>query len=192
VSRTARLIRRAGTLVMTAVLALPTAACVGGDDVDLPPPASPVDGPGTPGPTDPTHQAILDTYYGSVAAMVAAHEAIDPDHPELKRYYIERTPALETIQRVINRHGPHGAHYSGDLVVVSATVTDVDLESTPALATIEACLDDTNFTLVFEADGAPVPSTEPGGRYSVTATALLGTDGNWYIVEFTSHWDEPC
>lgn len=191
-SSKARTRDRVGTLTVSAMLALSLMACTGDRVDDLPPLASPSAEAILPTPADPTHQAILDTYYGSVAAMVAAHEAIDPEHPDLERYFIERTPALLTIQHVINRHSPHGAHYSGELLVVSATVTEVDLDSVPARATIEACLDDTDFQLVFEADGTPVPDTVPGGRYTVTAGALLGTDDRWYIVENTSHWDEPC
>jgi hypothetical protein len=191
VTELSRSIVRTVALTAAAALAFAMTACGNDSGDDLPPPASPPTGDSSPA-GDPEHQEILDVYYGSVEAMVAAQEASDPDHPDLALYYIERTPAWHSIRNTITRHGEHGAHYTGKLVVVSAEVVHIDHDATPVAATIDACLDDSDYRLVYIDDGSPVEDAAPGGRYSLTATAILGTDDNWYISETTAHWDEPC
>jgi hypothetical protein len=177
-------------LVAAAVLAAGLAACGGGDD-DLPPPASPAEA--LPSSTiPPEHQEILDVYYGSVDAAVAAQQTGDRDHPDLARYFGGNTPALLDVQLGIDRQDEQGTYYEGDLVVVTATVTELDTEADPPQATIESCLDDSTYQLVRREDGSPVENTEPGGTYSVTSTASTDADGRWYVVQSTAHWDEPC
>jgi hypothetical protein len=189
----ARLRWRAGALALGAALVVSTAACSGDSADDLPPPASPGAPESAAATVDPEHQEILDAYHGAVDAMVAAQRAGDRDHPDLTRYYGDRTPALRDVRFGIDRHDQRGTYYEGDLEVVSAEVTELELAGDPPLATITACLDDTDYRLVYREDGAAVPDTESGGRYVVTSTALLHEpDDQWYIVENIAHWDEPC
>jgi hypothetical protein len=189
----ARLRWRAAALAIGVALVASTAACSGDHPDDLPPPASPA-APGSVATTvDPAHREILDAYHGAVEAMVAAQRAGDRDHPDLTRYYGDGTPALRDVRFGIDRHDQRGTYYEGDIAVVSAEVAELDLAGDPPLATISACLDDTDYRLVYREDGAPVPDTTAGGRYSVTSTALLHEpDDQWYIVENIAHWDEPC
>jgi len=165
--------------------------CDSGGTGDLPLPPEPAASPAE-STVDPTEQAVLAAYRGSVQAMVAAQAAGDPDHPELTRYFAERTPALNNIRSGIQRHDARDTYYSGDLLVVTAEVTALDPTARPPEATIESCLDDTDYRLVRRSDGAPVPDTAPGGRYPVTSRSLRDGDGQWYVVESTAHWDEPC
>lgn len=186
-----RHVRRSAALAASIALAAAMIAC-GDDDVSgLPdPPASP---PATATSTvDPEHQEILDVYYRSVEAMVAAHQAGDPEHPELSQYFVERTQALHNLQNTIRRNEDEGMYYAGPLVVASAEVVDVDLDDIPPRATIESCVDYTDYELVHREDGSAVDDEEPLGRYQVTAEALYGKDERWYITTNTAHWDEPC
>lgn len=174
-----------------AVLATGAVAC-GGDD-DLPPPPSPEAGAGTPTATlDPEHQEILDVYYGAVEAMMTAQKAGDPDHPDLTRYFLERTPALINLQGGIRQNDDRGTYYAGDLTVVDAGVTDIDLDAVPPTATIESCVDYANYQLVYREDDSPVPDAEPQGQHPETWQAILGTDDRWYIATGTTDWDETC
>ena len=189
----ARLRWRAGALALGAALAVTTAACSGGDAGDLPPPASPAAPESAAATVEPEHRRILDAYHGAVDAMVAAQRDGDRDHPDLTLYYGDGTPALRDVRFSIDRHDQRGTYYEGDLEVVTAAVTELELTGDPPIATISACLDDTDYRLVNRGDGSPVPDTTTGGRYSVTSTALLHEpDDQWYIVETIAHWDEPC
>lgn len=123
---------------------------------------------------------------------MAAQRAGNRDHPDLARYFGANTPALLDVQLGIDRNNERGTYYDGELVVVAADVTDLDLEAEPPEATIESCLDDSNYQLVRREGSSPVENTEPGGRYTVTSTASPDADGRWYVVQSTAHWDEPC
>ncbi len=184
------LVRAVGFAAMIA-LGLSVTAC-GGDSGDgLPPPASPP--ADTPAQTiDPEHQQILDVYYGSVDAMVAAQAAGDPDYPDLANYFLVGAAALMNVESGIQHNNLRGTYYLGDLKVVSATVTEVDLEAEPPVAVIEACLDYSNYLLVHREDDSRVPGVEPPGRHPVTNQAVLGTDGFWYIATSETHWTESC
>jgi len=174
--------------VAAALLAV-LVGCSGGDD-ELPPPASP---PAEATATiDPEHQEILDIYYGSIAAMVTAQRAGDPDHPDLLQYFLDRGPAHLKVRNGINLHEARGEYYEGDIEIVSAEVTEVDDESAPPEATIDACLDDSDYRLVDREDGTPIPDAEPGGRYTVAAIAWRDEDDRWYIAETEEQWDQPC
>ncbi|HEY8472097.1 MAG TPA: hypothetical protein VIL37_05610 [Natronosporangium sp.] len=181
-------------LATTAVLATGLTACGGGGDDDaLPaPPASAESGPTAPA-VDPAHQPILDAYYGSVDAMVAAQQADDPEHPDLSRYFVERTPAYHGVMNTINNNRRRGMYYAGDLVVVAAEVTEIDPEAEPPKATVESCLDYSNYQLVYREDDSPVEEAEEVGRVTITAELVQDvTDGRWYVLTNTPHWDEAC
>jgi hypothetical protein len=183
-------LRRTVVLAAAAVLATGTVACGGGDDLP-PPPASPA--AVAPSSTlDPEHQEILDVYRGSVEAMVTAQQVGDPEHPDLARYFIERTPALLDLQSAIRQNDGQGLYYLGDLAVVTAEVSGIDRDALPSLATIESCLDYTNYQLVNREDDTPVPGAEPLGRHPVTSQAVYGTDNRWYIATSSTDWDATC
>jgi predicted small lipoprotein YifL len=191
--RTARLRSRlVVVLTLVALLTIPLTGCRDNGPGDLPPPPSPAGTAAPESTVDPVRQAVLDTYRGSVQAMMAAQQAGDPDYPDLTRYFIERGSAFNSVRSGIQRHGARGTYYRGELMVVTAEVTEVDQDAEPPEATIESCLDDTNYQLVHRGDGSVVPEAEPGGRYRVTSTALLGNDDRWYIVASTAHWEESC
>jgi hypothetical protein len=184
-------LRRVAALVAAAMLAIATVAC-GGDSDDLPPPASPGEDRPRPTAADPEQQAILDVYYGSVEAMVAAQQAGNPDDPALTQYFLETAQAHLNVQSTIARNQGRGMYYTGSIGVVSAEVAELDPEATPPIATIESCLDYSDYILVHREDDSPVPDAGTTGRVSVTAEAVTGTDARWYIATSTAHWDEPC
>jgi hypothetical protein len=193
-TRTARLHSGpAAALVLVVVVVLGLIGCRDDRTSDLPPPPSAGPGSAPPESTlDPARPAILEAYQGSVQAMVAAQQAGDPDHPDLTRYFIQPSPAFNSVRSGIQQQEIQGTYYRGELVVVTAEVSELDQSAEPPEATVQSCLDDTDYQLVNRADGSPVPDTQPGGRYRVTSTALLGTDDRWYIVASTAHWEESC
>lgn len=184
----------AGALAVVAGFAAGVAGCAGDDTDDLPPPPStPLPAATRSAPTgNPVHLEILDVYRGSIEAMVIAQRAGDPDHPALTRHFLARTPAHLQVLNGINLHESRGEYYEGTVEVVSAEVTDLDLEAAPPEATVSSCLDDSEYRLVSRDDDEPVPDAEPGGRYTVTSTAWIGDDDQWYIVDTEEHWNEPC
>jgi hypothetical protein len=179
-----------GRLGLAAAVLAALVGCSGGDGDDLPPPASPETEPTAT--IDPVHQEILEVYAGSVAAMVAAQRAGDPDYPELTQYFLERTPAYTKVQNGITIREADGEYYEGDIEVVSAEVTELDPEATPPEASITACLDRSDYQLVNREDNSPVPDAVHIERYTVTATAWSGEDGRWFIAETEEHWDQTC
>lgn len=182
---------RAAAFAATAVLTLAVAACGSDGGDDLPPPASPP-ADGSPPTGDPEHREILDVYYGSVEAMVAAQAAGDPNHPDLALYFLDRTSALMNIESSIQQNDARGMYYSGDLEIVAAEIAEIDMDAEPPLAVIDACVDYSSYHLVHREDDSPVSETEPAGRHPVISQAVLATDDHWYIATSEAHWDESC
>lgn len=179
-------------IATVAMLLAALTACSNDDSGDLPSAPASAGGSEPASTIDPVHQAILDVYSGSVQAAVAAQRAGDRDHPDLAKYFGGNTPALFDVQEGIDRHDTRGTFYEGELQVVTAKVTEFDPDAEPPTASIEACLDDTDYRLVNREDGSAVPDTESGGRYTATSTASTGPDGRWYIVQSVANWDDPC
>ena len=186
----ARQLCGAGRLGLTAAVLAVLVGCSGGGDDDLPPPASPA--PEQTATIDPVHQEILDVYAGSVAAMVAAQRAGDPEYPDLTQFFLERTPAHTKVLNGITIQEANDEYYDGDIEVVSAEVTELDPEATPPEATIRACLDRSDYRLVNREDNSPVQDAVNVEHYLVTATAWSDEDGRWFIAETEEHWDQTC
>jgi hypothetical protein len=189
VTAKARRLDGSGTLAAAAALLIALAGCSGTGD-DLPPPAAPDTEPTAT--IDPVHQEILEVYAGSVAAMVAAQRAGDPDYPDLTQFFLEQTPAHTKVLNGITIQEANGEYYEGDIEVVSSEVTELDPEATPPEATIRACLDRSGYRLVNREDNSPVPDAVHVEHYLVTATAWSDPDGRWFIAETEEHWDQTC
>jgi hypothetical protein len=134
--------------------------------------------------------AVLTAYDGYVRAAVEANRRGDPSYDGLDLY----TGGVLRLQVAegITQHNEGGRYYSGELKSEAATVDSIDLNADPATATISACMDDTEYVLVYRADDSPVPGMSAGGRYKAEATATKNTDGRWLITAAVAHWDQAC
>src|SRR5690554_5897431 len=106
-------------------------------------------------------EEILTAYRGSVEASVTASRASDPFHPVLDRYLAGAARAL--VGRYVRQAQEDNLYYDGELRIVSATVTKIDLAAQPPTATVEACLDNSDYRAVDRDTDAPVTGTVEGG-----------------------------
>jgi hypothetical protein len=159
-------------------------------------------GPGVPASLDGVPNATADarpeTAAASKAALVAyagyldasreAEESANPLHPALKKYLAD--PLLTQVRLAIRDAKEHGAMRTGTLIS-DPRVTDVRLDTVPATASIQDCLDGTGYRLVYTKDKSVVPGST-SGRYLATATATRYPDGRWLISAGSAHPDQPC
>ncbi|QSB15736.1 hypothetical protein JQS43_05190 [Natronosporangium hydrolyticum] len=184
--------RRWLTLAPAVALVAATAAC-GDDDLDLPdPPAAPPTAATATPTVDPELQPFVESYEEALSAVVVAHEAGDPEHPDLLANFLDPSGALNNLQNTIRRNEDHDVYYKGELVIISAEVAELDPPDLPTEATIDFCIDYSGYDLVNREDDSPAGDGDPLGRYPVTALFLLGTDDNWYVVGQSTDWDEEC
>ncbi len=196
-------VRRA-SLVLAATLAAASVGAAAGcsaepESVVFPHPPSDTDAPlrAVAAPTssvDPDTAAaieqILAAYEGAVQASVAAHRAGDPDHPHLDRHLADlaRRQVRQAIQDNVDKH----LYYDGDLRIVEATVTAIDLDASPPTATIEACVDTTDYRLLNRDTGEPPPGVDQeGGRRLERMQVDRFAHGRWMIAAYLPA-GEPC
>lgn len=194
--------RRASRRLVAVVAAASVGAAAGcsaePESVVFPHPPSDTDAPLRAGATptstvDPEMAAaieeILAVYHGSLEASVTANQAGDPHHPDLDRY-------LAGAARIWVGHYTRNArddniYYTGELTAVSATVSDIDLTAQPPTATVEACLDGTDYRPVDRDTGTPVPGAAEGGRFMEKITVQRFAHGRWMVAEYHP-LDQPC
>jgi len=133
-------------------------------------------------------KSALTAYAGYLAASRKAELAANPHYPELKKYLAD--PLLTRVRLAIRDAKEHGAMYTGTLIS-DPTVTAVSLDTVPATASIQDCIDATRYRLVYKKDKSVVPGSA-GGRYLATATATRYPDGRWLISAGAVHKDQPC
>ncbi|MFK3982841.1 hypothetical protein ACI2K4_20995 [Micromonospora sp. NPDC050397] len=133
-------------------------------------------------------KAALAAYAGYLDASREAEKAANPLHPALKKYLAD--PLLTQVRLTIRDAKEHGAMRTGTLIS-DPRVTDVRLDTVPATAEIQDCLDGTGYRLIYTKDKSVVPGSA-SGRYLATATATRYPDGRWLISAGTAHRDQPC
>jgi hypothetical protein len=140
-------------------------------------------------PLDATRADIIAAFNGYLRVTAEANHRGDPYYDGLA-LYIDAVYGLKIAQGIIERNDS-GTYYAGELTA-EATVESVDLDAEPATATISACMDATDYHLVYRTDDSPVPGVNALTRYPAEATAMLSADDRWLIVGTTARLEETC
>lgn len=140
-------------------------------------------------PLAETRAAILAAYDGYLRAAAEANRRGDPDYGGLELYTGDLL-RLEVAQGIVS-HNEAGRYYIGELKS-EATVDSIDMDADPPAARISACMDATDYQLVYREDNSPVPGASAGRRYMAEAIAMMNTDGRWLITASVAHTDQPC
>lgn len=134
-------------------------------------------------------QAAVEAAYGAYwDAYIADAADVDTDFAALNA--ATYPPLRSDLILWLDERHADGHIYSGTPEWTINSVT-VDLESTPPGATIEVCLDTTDWNLVDADTGEAVEVPEQSKRYPATARAEQ-IDGRWYIAEEQARRDESC
>ncbi|MBX6749191.1 MAG: hypothetical protein IRY85_05870 [Micromonosporaceae bacterium] len=140
-------------------------------------------------PLGETRAEILAAFDGYLRAATEANRRGDPYYDGLE-LYTDGVLRLQITQSIISRN-EDGSYYIGELKS-EATVESIDLDAEPPTATISACIDATDYRLVYREDNSPVPGAGPWRRYMAEAIATMNTDGRWLIVANAAQMDQPC
>jgi FlaG/FlaF family flagellin (archaellin) len=135
-------------------------------------------------------KAALAAYSGYVTAYAAAAAVANPDDPNLARY-------IGGALLVLSRHNLRQLKDHGAIELGRPKATLIgnrtDLGGSPPTVTIEACVDYSDYQLVYKADRSPVPgSSLKVPRYRTTAKVTLFVDGRWLVAGDNPHRDVPC
>lgn len=185
---------RAGPLAAVAAAVLLVSGC--GDD-------EPAETPGQPqvpeAPTAaaepsvaPEHVPVLDAYRKFVQSAAEAFRRGDPDYRALAEH--ADGPALVRTRAAIELHATNGRIYQGSPVIESVEVThfDPDAPAEEPNAEVLACVDVTDYVLVYEESRSPVPVERGLERYQATAELWRTDDGGWLVVGFEELQETPC
>jgi hypothetical protein len=134
---------------------------------------------------------VLAAYRGYLAVTAKANTTATADSGELGQYLTD--PLL--TQTLVNVHNMQvaGQVYTGALVSGGPRVTALNLSTDPATATVEDCLDASNYRKVRKDSGSPVSS--PGQtirRFTGVTNAILVKGKGWRINQSEAHQERPC
>jgi hypothetical protein len=160
----------------------------------------PVSTPSSVAPVSPTPsvdasvaaatEAAVAAYSGYFHAYAAAAAKANPDDPNLATYI--GGGLLLLSQHNLRNLKDHGAVELGD-VKTAVTGSSVNLGASPPTVTVQACVDYTDYRLVYRSNQSPVPNSALKlKRYTTTATVNLFADGRWRVAADTPHRDTPC
>lgn len=188
---------RRGLIISTigVVAAVSMIACGGEADPGSPTPSA---ASAPPIPASPTLGAAeqaatakaVAAYNAYFAEYVAAAAIPDPDDPRPSDYL---GGALLSLSRHnIRMLQDHGAVELGH-PKTTVTATHLDLAGEPPTVTIDACVDYSDFRLVYKDSQSPVPNSSLDRvRYTTTATVNLFADDRWLVSDDSPHRDTPC
>lgn len=190
-------LKRSGRIVVVTAVAgvLLAAGCSDGEQPASTPSPSAAESPTAPPPTeattDPEHVPALDAYEAFVRAAAEAANRGEPDYPALSDH--ADGPALVRTRAAIEDHAENGRVYRGRPVLDTIEVTHFDPEAPPedVNARVLACVDISDYVLVYEDDGSPVPVDRGLERYEATADLWL-TDDRWLVIDIEELRDRPC
>jgi hypothetical protein len=135
-------------------------------------------------------QAAVTAYNGYFTAYAAAAAKANPDDPDLATYI--GGGLLSLSRHNLRTLKAHGAVELGN-VKTTVTSSVADLNASPPAVTVQACVDYTDYRLVYQSNQSPVPNSALKiKRYTTTATVNLFTDGQWRVSADTPHRDTPC
>jgi hypothetical protein len=182
--------------MMLAAIALVTAGCTGNakPGSSAPTPSATSAAASTTPTVDPSSaaaiQSALAAYQGYFSAYAAATTVANPDDANLARY--AGGLLLSSLRLNLRNLKSHGAIELGH-PTTAVTSTKADLTGAPPTVTIQACVDYSDYRLVYQANQSPVPNSSPKlPRFTTTATVELFTDGRWLVSQDTPHRDTPC
>lgn len=135
-------------------------------------------------------QAAVTAYNGYFTAYATAATTANPDDPNLATYI--GGPLLSLSRHNLRTLKAHGAVEVGD-VNTRVTGSAANLNASPPAVTIQACVDYTDYRLVYQTNQSPVPNSALKiKRYTTTATVNLFADGRWRVAADTPHRTTPC
>jgi hypothetical protein len=108
---------------------------------------------------------------------------------QLPRYAAD--PELARDVNGINLQNSKGYLYEGN-IVYTPRVTEIHLTGSPATATIEVCIDSTNWRSLVKTDRSPRPRASGLDRSLGYATATLIQNKGWRITDARSTGKQPC
>jgi hypothetical protein len=130
---------------------------------------------------------ILEVYDSFQEANIAAAATADYESTELAEYVAQ--PLLGELLHGLQQMSDLGVHHTGR-PTWSPTITAVRFDTSPPTATIEDCLDVTDW-LVVDEDGNELPGPSGPTRYVVTVQAKQ-VDDRWYIYEAVPNRSQAC
>ena len=135
-------------------------------------------------------QAAVAAYNGYFTAYAAAAATANPDDPNLATYI--GGPLLSLSRHNLRTLKDHGAVELGN-VKTTVTSSTANLTASPPAVTVQACVDYTDYRLVYQSNQSPVPNSALKiKRYTTTATVNLFADGRWLVAADAPHRDTPC
>ena len=135
-------------------------------------------------------QAAVTAYNGYFTAYAAAATTANPDDPNLATYI--GGPLLSLSRHNLRTLKAHGAVELGN-IKTTVTSSAANLSASPPAVTIQACVDYTDYRLVYQSNQSPVPNSALKiKRYTTTATVNLFADGRWRVAAHTPHRNTPC
>jgi hypothetical protein len=177
--------------VLTAVTAT-LAACGGGHPTGQPSTSPPPTAPSSPS-VDPSVAAasaqVLAVYNAYLQATKAANATADYQSADLKKY--TTSPLQQQVIAQLYQNNQHGAVYKGEFIS-NPKVVDVRLSADPPTATVEDCIDYTNYRLVYKANNLPVPVASGGRRFVVATTAKQVVGQGWLLSDAHSYRERSC
>jgi hypothetical protein len=185
--------RHAAVAVMVATV-LAVAACTGKHATPTSTPTAPTRSASPTPSVDPSvaaaTQAAVAAYNGYFTVYAAAAAAANPDDPNLAAY--SGGPLLSLSKHNLGTLKDHGAVELGN-VKTTVTGSTANLTASPPAVTVQACVDYTDYRLVYQSNQSPVPNSALKiKRYATTAAVNLFADGRWRVAADTPHRDTPC
>jgi hypothetical protein len=152
------------------------------------PPAAPAPPTPTPGPNQAAVTRILAAYTGMRQAQAAAEDAGSMQNVSLDSY--AAGAALVEIVSSVGQNAGNGWRMVG-APVLDPKVTALDLNGSPATATITDCMDVAGWHTVDQFTGKDVTAPSTHSSFVSVSQAQLGRNG-WRITETEVNRSKPC
>jgi hypothetical protein len=146
----------------------------------------------TTGAANPTQIAGAVSSFLETVAEATAVPRDDALELETELAGVATGPILLEIENQRQELEVNGWTISGEPSVVSVNVEDSDLRSSPATATVSACIDSTEVTTV-DSSGEPLQTTAPAPRKrAINIYTLEFASGEWRVASRTFPDNPKC
>ncbi|MCX5215691.1 hypothetical protein OG689_41790 [Kitasatospora sp. NBC_00240] len=139
-------------------------------------------------PTAAASAAVLTAYRGMWAEEVKAFASGSLKDVNLEQYAGDK--ALADIKASAVYYQDNNQVFKGE-PKLAPKVTAIDLSTTPNRATVEDCVDASNFLPVDKATGTPAKITDANRPYVQTSSVRIYA-GRWVVMESTINRDKTC
>ena len=134
-------------------------------------------------------KAVLSSYYDFMGDWHMA--SFDPSDQGAKLSDHASGQALDLITKDVQRSRREGTISKGPLNF-EPTVTALDLQTHPATAFIDDCVDATKYLKYSASDGSPVGTRDADTRRQHVTAHLIATDGSWKVDELHIYQSGSC